>query len=631
AAITFNYGGISSLTGDAQDGVNLVTFQDSLPGDQSFPPGVLGVALVVSAPAAGQIQFPNGNIVTADFAGQILDVDILFNPSPGALPFSPVGANNTLDLVPVAMHEVGHLLGLDHTGVLSSIMNPFAESGSGGEASRTLQTDDTISAAALYPASTFAAQTGSIAGNIASSTGSPIKAGHVIAVRSDGVPVASQISATEGSYTIAGLPPGNYRVLVEPLNGPVTINDLGGFYQDGGQSNFATTFLGGLQNPTTLTVSAGQPTPANLPLPATPASPLNINEIGLITGGTSFRWGANPLFLPRGKSYQVFVTGSNLTSDSTLTVSGPGIPDAATSGGNLPNSQPIRQQTLTIASDAALGPANVLLSNATSASAFSGGVVTTVNPAVGTPIRDGAGFSGTIAPGAIVSIFGADLAFGRGANGFEQAVAKPLPTNMGGVSVRLGNRYAPLYSVSPGQINAMVPFELTGSSAQLTVVTGPNASGNTVTVSVSPTAPGIFAVNQAGTGQGIILNASDNSVAAPVGSIPGRLTRPARPGDFIIIYTSGLGPVTPPLPSGVSPLDTPTPERRLTNPLTVRIGGQTIPAANVPFAGLNPLDIGLYQVNVQLPANVPTGNAVTVQLVTFEGQTSNTVTIAINP
>jgi uncharacterized protein (TIGR03437 family) len=212
-------------------------------------------------------------------------------------------------------------------------------------------------------------------------------------------------------------------------------------------------------------------------------------------------------------------------------------------------------------------------------------------------------------------------------------VAKPLPTSLGGVSVKMGNRFAPLIFVAPGQIAAMVPFELAGSSMDLTIVTGPNASGNTVTVALSPTSPGIFSVNQQGTGQGIVLHNPDptGSIVAPTGSIPGRPSRPIRPGEFMTIYAVGLGPVTPSIPSGLAPIDAGSPLRRLVNPITVRIDGQAVPAANVPYAGLNPNFVALYQVDVQIPSNVQAGDAVSLQLVTAEGQASNTVTIAISP
>jgi uncharacterized protein (TIGR03437 family) len=282
--------------------------------------------------------------------------------------------------------------------------------------------------------------------------------------------------------------------------------------------------------------------------------------------------------------------------------------------------QPARAQQFTVSSAAALGASNLALSNANASTVIPGGVVVTVNPQMGAPLRDGAGFGTALAPGAFVSIFGADLA------GPEQfAVATPIPTTLAGVSVRIGGRFAPLFYAGPGQINALIPFEVSGQTT-IQVVTGPTAGGNTLNVNLAATAPGIFATNAQGFGQGAILNNPDPSFAAPAGSIPGAATRPARRGDVITIFASGLGPVTPAMPSGLAAGAGGTAIPTLVNAPTVRIGGIS---AVVEFAGLAPEFVGLYQVNVRVPANAPTGSAIPVQITTFQGQISNTVTIAV--
>ena len=147
-----------------------------------------------------------------------------------------------------------------------------------------------------------------------------------------------------------------------------------------------------------------------------------------------------------------------------------------------------------------------------------------------------------------------------------------------------------------------------------------------MTVPLSPTAPGIFVLNTKGLGA--IINA-DGSLVAPVGTFPQREppARPAKPGDVIVIFASGLGPVSPPLPSGLAADPTGATIHTITPP-QVLIGGQPAP---VLFAGLSPGFVGLYQLNVEVPENASTGDAVDVVLTTAVGQTSNAATIAVSP
>jgi uncharacterized protein (TIGR03437 family) len=605
AAIAFTDLG---LTADADppasaDAISHVTFSSTA---TTFPPGVLaitGTRFLVSS-------------------GQIIDADIAFNTAPtSGMPFSPVAAPSTIDLVAVAVHEIGHVLGLDHSGVATAIMKASITQ-TNSVANRLIHSDDAISAAALYPLPTFAPSTGRISGVITSSLGTTVRSAHVVAVRTpSGVPVASQLTSPDGSYHIDGLPPGSYQLLVEPLDGPATLAQLGGFYS-AGVANFASSFFGGQTSPATINVVAGQSVTATLSLPTQPLSLLNMDRIGLITNNSGFL-SSSPLFLPRGRQYNLVVSESTRASDTNLSVSSPDVPAAATTGNTL-GSTPVRSGILNIPATASLGATNVTLSNGTGFTTMVGGAVITNNPQMATPLRDGAGFGATLAPGSFVSIFSTatqDLA-----QSSNSAVAIPLPTTLSGISVMVNNRFAPLFFAGPGQINALIPFETAGNSASITVFAGPNGGGNTVNVPLSPTAPGIFALNQAGSGQGAILN-PDGSFAAVLNSVPGRSAAPAVHGGVMIIFASGLGRVTPTLPSGLSAGINGTTIPTLVSPPTVRIGGQ---ASTVEFAGLAPGFVGLYQVNVRIPANATTGNAVPVTVTTAEGQISNTVTVAIN-
>ncbi len=136
--------------------------------------------------------------------------------------------------------------------------------------------------------------------------------------------------------------------------------------------------------------------------------------------------------------------------------------------------------------------------------------------------------------------------------------------------------------------------------------------------------PGIFMLNA--DYQGAVLIAATGQVAMPANdALP---SRPAKPGEFLSIYASGVSPLHEVLPAGVpAPLDHTVPT---TDPVMVVVGGVEVTPV---FSGLAPGQVGLYQVNIQLPAAVPAGDAVQMYLkVTLrDGSilTSNTVTIAV--
>ncbi|MCH7978520.1 MAG: hypothetical protein IH935_06025, partial [Acidobacteria bacterium] len=138
---------------------------------------------------------------------------------------------------------------------------------------------------------------------------------------------------------------------------------------------------------------------------------------------------------------------------------------------------------------------------------------------------------------------------------------------------------------------------------------------------LAPSSPAIFSTDSSGSGQGAILIANTASIAAPVGTFSG--SRPVERGGFLSIFCAGLGDVTN--PPGIG-------EAASGNPLSTTITDPTVTIGDVEaavvFSGLAPGFVGLYQVNVQVPSNAPTGDAVPVVL-TIGGVASNTVTIAV--
>ncbi len=213
------------------------------------------------------------------------------------------------------------------------------------------------------------------------------------------------------------------------------------------------------------------------------------------------------------------------------------------------------------------------------------------------------GQPGEVTPGGMVSIFGENLA-----PQVAVAEALPLPTELAGVTASLGGSPLSLLFVSPGQINAIIP-----ATAVVEVQQELSIGGSTASLSVVETTPGVFTVNQAGTGQGYVVTSRGVADAA----------NPAEPGEVVVIYCAGLGPVSPAVDAGVAaPSD---PLSVATNPVTVEIGGLE---AEVFFAGLTPGFAGLYQINAKVPEGVAVGNSVPV-VIRSGSKSAPVVTMAV--
>jgi adhesin/invasin len=177
--------------------------------------------------------------------------------------------------------------------------------------------------------------------------------------------------------------------------------------------------------------------------------------------------------------------------------------------------------------------------------------------------------------------------------------------------VKVNGVAAPLYYVSPGQINFQVPWATpTSGTVNVSVVVN-GGSSNTAAVAVGTAAPGLFYLPG---GAAIVQNAPDYSLNSA--------SNPAPAGSTIIAYLTGTGPVLPAAKDG-----TPTRSDTLTNAtaaVTAKIGSA---AATVSFTGLTPGFIGLAQMNIVVPSTLTPG--VYPLSVTIDGQTSNSATIAV--
>jgi uncharacterized protein (TIGR03437 family) len=194
-----------------------------------------------------------------------------------------------------------------------------------------------------------------------------------------------------------------------------------------------------------------------------------------------------------------------------------------------------------------------------------------------TAIANGASYAQAFAPGTLMTVFGTQLS-----STTRSAGVLPLPLDINGVSATVNGVSAPLYYVSPGQINVQVPYE-TGTGL---AVLGVNNNGQVASFpfAVAPSAPGLF--------------------TAPDGSLLPSST--AKQGQPAVAYITGDGDTTTFLITGASPPTGTTvahlPRTRL--PVTVTVGG--LPAT-VTFAGTPIGLVGISQINFTVPATAPLG------------------------
>jgi uncharacterized protein (TIGR03437 family) len=194
-------------------------------------------------------------------------------------------------------------------------------------------------------------------------------------------------------------------------------------------------------------------------------------------------------------------------------------------------------------------------------------------------VVNAASFVAGAAPGSLFTIMGANLSTGTAA-----ADRLPLPTVLGGTSVHVNGKAVPLLAVSPGQINAQLPFSWPDATAEITVVADGITSAKQ-TVPVARTAPGLFQV------------AADRLLAINENGTLNDASNRARAGSIVVLYATGCGALEFDLQEGAA---TPVDKLYRTRlPVTMTIGGKP---AEVLFAGAAPgLSSGLVQVNVMVP------------------------------
>ena len=216
--------------------------------------------------------------------------------------------------------------------------------------------------------------------------------------------------------------------------------------------------------------------------------------------------------------------------------------------------------------------------------------------------------SAPLSPGAMISIFGSNLA-----NGTSIVSTFPLPLELSGTQVMIGGKAAPLLYAGSGQINAIIPYGLPVNTNTQVIVRQGTAYTAPEPIILAAADPAIFTQSGSGSGQGVIIR-PDGNYAQP--------GTPAEAGDEIVLYAGGLGDTKPEATDGqAAPVE---PLLWAAGAYSLTIGGQN---ARVDYAGMVPGYTGFYQINASVPAGVH-GDKLAV-ILTVAGQSSSVVTMAV--
>jgi hypothetical protein len=298
-----------------------------------------------------------------DPTGRLTQADIMIDASL---------VNSDYNMQHAITHEIGHLLGLDHSAVLSAIMFPYVPHGSDVPA---LDSDDRNAIANIYPKTDPTLIGGMLRGRVQGDSGG-VFAAQVVAVNENGEPVATGLSDQNGDFMLQALPAGNYRIYAEPLDGPVDARNMAGIWRMANITAFPTHFC----DSGTIHVESGK-VYGNLVVNTSGAPPtLNPRWVGVTTAqSNSFNLMSIAQTVRPGQSINVAVAGDGIVGGmTTFSVLNPGFrrtSDFHYAGNYV-------YATFSIAPDAPGGSAVILASNGASQEAtLTGGLRIQAPPA----------------------------------------------------------------------------------------------------------------------------------------------------------------------------------------------------------------------------------------------------------
>ena len=203
-----------------------------------------------------------------------------------------------------------------------------------------------------------------------------------------------------------------------------------------------------------------------------------------------------------------------------------------------------------------------------------------------------ANVTGLYAPNTFVTIYGQNLAYTTRALSASDISGNTLPTVLGttGVRVLINNIPANIYYVSPTQVNLLIPTSLIPGPVMLQLVVD-SLAGPAIPIMLQSAAPSLFQLDAA-TVLAVHLDGSTITAASP-----------AKAGEVVVLFASGLGPTNP----AAIPNQIPQQAASVTplSSFSMLMNGTPVNPQQVLYAGVVPTFAGLFQINVRLPANTP--------------------------
>jgi hypothetical protein len=336
---------------------------------------------------------------------------------------SASGESSKYDIQSVAVHEIGHSIGLDHSPLCASSMFPRVRAGTTNQ--RTPSEDDRAGVARMYPDGNWDLNTGSLAGVLRKSGAGGVFGGSVFATDANGVVLVQTLSDTDGTYELAGLPPGPHTVCAETIDPRVVSTNL--FDEDnigGKYSGLDVSFLASAD--VSASVVAGATT--SVDIETTGAAPaVNVYRVG-----RNGSYSTTPRMIDRGGAeVRVGVSGPGIPqSGEPLSISGVGYTVNGAPVFGTVGADPKVELRVSFDADAAVGPRNLIVDTG-SERAFGTACLEVTD-----------GFPGG-APGAVD-------------DGTGDSTPLSLRTNAGRVELRWGRENgASFYSVLRGTLDAL--------------------------------------------------------------------------------------------------------------------------------------------------------------------------------